>query len=95
MLVSEMHPVLLLVKTNLAFPSVNPVTKPELFTVATAGAVLIQVPPELGDRFVVFPIQIGLGPFTNVIGFPLTIIGLVGSELHPAMVVNTNLAEPF
>ena len=94
-LVSELHPVALLVNINFAIPCDIPVTRPALFTVATAGAVLIHVPPELGDKFVVFPIQSGSGPFTKAIGLPLTIIGAVGSESQPAFVVNTNLADPF
>jgi len=47
---AELQPVAVSVKTNVADPTAIPVTKPELLTVAMAGLLLAQVPPEEGDN---------------------------------------------
>ena len=50
------------VKINFALPADTPVTTPELFTVATAGLVLVHVPPVVGSNCVVVPTQIAFEP---------------------------------
>ena len=49
--------VVLLVNIKVEVPAVKPVTKPPFVTDATAGFVLVHVPPVLGDRVVVLPIH--------------------------------------
>lgn len=59
------------------------------------GLLLTHVPPVLGDNVVVEPTQILSGPLTETIGFGLTVIGVVGSELHAVVLdVNINVALP-
>lgn len=53
------------------------------------------VPPVVGERVVVFPTQILLGPKIETSGFPLTITCSLGSEEHPRLVVKINLAVPL
>lgn len=67
------HPVVLLVNVKLAVPCVTPVTKPAFVTVATAGLLLVHVPPVVGDKVVVVPIQILLPPVILTAGSALTV----------------------
>lgn len=55
---SEVHPVNEFVKIKRAVPGVRPVTRPALVIPATAGFVLVQVPPAEGKNCVVLPRQI-------------------------------------
>lgn len=57
-------------------------TIPELFTTATDGLVLDQMPPVAGDNVVVAPGHIDVEPVTVAI-LPMTVIGLEGSETQP------------
>lgn len=56
------HPVVLLVNVKVTFPCPKPVTTPALVTLATAGLLLIHIPPEFGDNVVEEPTHIGLFP---------------------------------
>jgi hypothetical protein len=56
------------VNINLALPVVTPVTSPAFVTVATAGFVLVHVPPVVGVNCVVVPIQIALEPAMETTG---------------------------
>jgi len=58
----ETQPVPESVKLNVAVPAPTPVTTPVLDTVATAGLLLAQVPPLVGDKVVVVPTQMVLAP---------------------------------
>lgn len=60
---------------NVAVPADTPVTTPALDTVATAGALLAQVPPEVGDNVVVLPAQMVFGPviLVGVSAFTVTL----------------------
>ena len=67
------HPVALFAKINFTLPCFLPVTTPAFVTVAISGLVLTQVPPEVGERVVVFPKQIVVLPVMTTIGFGLTV----------------------
>lgn len=73
------HKVVELVKVKVTEPTVIPDTKPALVTLATAGLLLVQVPPDDGPTFIVLPTQTLDGP--DKIGGTLTVIVLVA--VHP------------
>lgn len=78
----EVHPVISSVNINRAVPLDTPVTIPALFTTATAGFVLDQIPPVDGDNVVVAPGHIDVEPVTMAF-LPITVTGLDGSDIHP------------
>lgn len=59
---SEIQPAVVMVKTKVAVPALTPVTTPSFAMVATAGLLLTQVPPLDGDKVVVDPSQMEVGP---------------------------------
>lgn len=83
----ETHPVTVLVKVNVAVPAETPVTTPALVTVATAGSLLTQVPPVVGDREVVKPTQMLLAPVIPTTGNGSTVTGAVAGEAQPVAVL--------
>lgn len=91
----EAQPVAVLVKTNVAEPADTPVTTPALVTVATEGLLLIQVPPEDGDKVVVEPAQIVFGPaiLTGVREFTVT-VAVVALQLGEMVLVKVNVTVP-
>jgi hypothetical protein len=92
---AEIQPVLPLVKVNVTEPLETPVTSPALVTVATAGLLLVQVPPVVGDSMVVEPTQIASRPVMLTVGRALTVTAGVGAETQPVLVfVNVNVAVP-
>lgn len=92
---AETQPVTELVKVNVAVPAAIPVTSPALVTVATAGSLLTQVPPLVGDKVVVAPTQILFEPVMETVGFAFTVTAGVGSESQPVEeLVNINVTEP-
>ena len=56
-----------------------PVTTPAEVTVATAGLLLTQVPPVVGDKVVVDPIHIELLPVMLAVGNALTVTAVGGT----------------
>jgi hypothetical protein len=62
------------VNVNVADPAATPVTTPAEVTVATAGLLLTQVPPVVGDNVVVAPMQIELLPVMLTVGKALTVM---------------------
>lgn len=87
------HPVVLLVKEKVAEPIPTPVTKPALFTVATAGLLLTHVPPEEGLSVVVLPICMSELPVMETSGSALTVKVL--ELLQPVvLLVNISVAVP-
>ena len=68
------QPVAVFVKVIFAVPTEAPVTTPPLVIVAMARLLLNQVPPELGVRFIVFPIQTCAGEGTVTIGIGFIVI---------------------
>jgi len=91
----ETQPVVPLVKVNVTEPPETPVTRPALVTVATAGLLLAQVPPVVGDKVVVEPTQISLRPVMLTEGNALTVTAGVGAETHPVLVlVKVKVAVP-
>jgi len=92
---AEVQPVVLLVKLNVTVPADTAVTTPPFVTVATAGALLVQVPPLVGDKVVVDPMQILEDPVMVATGKAFTVTGEVGAEVHPVAVrVKVNDAVP-
>lgn len=92
---AETHPVVVLVKVNIAVPAATAVTTPAFVTVATAGLLLTQVPPEDGDRPVVAPMQRLVGPIIDTVGVGATVTEPVGTDTQPVVeLVNTNVALP-
>jgi len=84
-----------LVKVKVAVPAETPVTTPASVTVATAALLLAQVPPVDGDRPVVKPTQIVLGPLIFTTGKGLTITGEVAADTQPVVVlVKVKVANP-
>jgi hypothetical protein len=60
------------VKVKVAEPAATAVTTPTEVTVATAGLLLTQVPPVVGDKVVVDPTHIELLPVMLTVGNGLT-----------------------
>ena len=65
------------VKVKVAGPAATPVTTPAEVTVATAGLLLTHVPPVVGDKVVVAPMQIELLPVMLTDGKALTVTDVV------------------
>lgn len=80
---AETQPVFVLVNVNVAVPAETAVTTPALVTVATAGLLLDQVPPVLGDKPVISPIQSVLTPMMLTIGIGSTVTGAVARDTQP------------
>ena len=92
---NDVHPVALLAKVKVTVPEPTPETTPALVTVATAGLLLVQVPPLVGDKVVVDPIQMVDDPVTETTGKPFTVTAGVGAEAQPvAVLVKVKVAEP-
>lgn len=72
-----------------------PVTTPELLTLATPELLLDHVPPEVGNKVDVVPMQIDNGPETLTDGLPKTVSGVEAFEIHPELVaVYVKVAVP-
>lgn len=92
---AETQPVVVLVKVKVAVPAETPVTTPPDVTVATAGLLLAQVPPLVGDKVVVLPAQILVAPVMLTVGRALTVTGKVGVETQPVTeLVNVKFTVP-
>lgn len=80
---------------NVANPDARPVTTPEAFTTAILGWLLIQTPPEVGDKVVVKPAQIICEPVIPTTGAALTVTGAEATLIHcVAVAVNVNATVP-
>jgi len=91
----ETQPVPESVKVKVADPAVTPVTTPASVTVATAGLLLIQVPPVEGDKVVVAPTQIVLAPVILTAGCASKVTAeVVAEQFGELLLVNVNVAEP-
>ena len=82
------------VKVNVADPAATPVTTPAEVTVATAGLLLTQVPPVVGDKVVVDPMQIELLPVMLTVGNGLTVTAVVVPLQLVVDEVKVNVADP-
>ncbi len=78
----------------MAVPAEIPVTTPSLFTVATAGLLLDQVPPIVGDKVVVPFTQIEFDPVILTFGAVPTVTAGVANELQLPVFVKVNFAVP-
>ena len=65
------------VKVKVADPAATPLTTPAEVTVATDVLLLTQVPPVVGDKVVVAPMQIELLPVMLTVGNGLTVTDVV------------------
>ena len=92
---SDVHPVEVCIKINLAVPADIPVTTPLFVIVATPGLELIQLPPDAGKKFVTAPIQIEPLPESTMVGLPLIVTGADGLETQPEDCVKVNVATPW
>ena len=81
------QPVEVWVKVNAAVPALTPVTTPALVTVATAGLLLVQVPPVFGVRVVVPPTQMEVGPVKPTTGRAFTVTVIASEPWHPLLSV--------
>jgi hypothetical protein len=86
--VVALHPLAVLVKVNVAVPAAIPLTRPAFVTVATAALLLAQVPPVVGDNWLVEFIQIDELPVIATRGniftvklLPLIVPVIAGVEL--------------
>ena len=82
------------VKVKVALPAVKPVTIPPALTDATAGLLLTQVPPVVGDKVVVAPMHIELLPVMLTAGNGLTVTAVVVLLQLVVDEVNVNVADP-
>jgi hypothetical protein len=87
-----LHPVAVCVKVKVALPVDSPVTTPELVTVATEVLVLTQVPPEVGERVIVLPIQTEDAAVT--VGGAFIVITAVVAEQFVVASENVKVALP-
>jgi hypothetical protein len=91
---SDLHPVKVSVKINLAEPATKPVTTPALVTFTVVFGTANQVPPDTGDTVVVDPTQTAGVPVITAVGGGFTVTGFVVA-VHPvAALVNVNVAVP-
>jgi hypothetical protein len=73
--VELLQPVPVCVKVKVALPAATPITIPALVTVATAGLLLAQVPPLVGDSVIVLPTHtMVLAVVTVGLGFTVTVM---------------------
>jgi hypothetical protein len=83
------------VKVKVTSPAESPVTNPVALTVAIAGLLLTQTPPDVGERVVVNPAHIDCGPVNCTCWPVVTDTGWEGSELQPVKPsVKTKLVVP-
>ena len=90
----DTQPGALPVKLKVTVPTLTPVTIPALVIVATIGFVEAHVPPILGMKVVVPPIQISSCPVRVTVGLVFTMISVEGKELHP-LEVEVKTKFPF
>ena len=92
----EVHPVVEFVNVKVTFPNPTPVTTPALVTVAMPVLLLVQVPPVVGDKVVLAPTHMVLGPVILTVGFGFTVITLLGNELQlVAALVKVKVTAPL
>ena len=82
------------VKVKVADPAATPVTTPAEVTVATDGLLLTHVPPVVGDKVVIAPMQIELLPVMLTDGNGLTVTAVVVLLQLVVDEVNVKVAEP-
>ena len=91
----EVHPLEVCVNVNVTLPEAIPVTTPVLVTVAMVELEEDHVPPVEGDKVVVLPAQMVVGPVTDTTGLPFTVTGPEALETQPVVeLVNVNVAVP-
>ena len=90
----DVHPVEEFVNKNVAEPPLTPVTRPVLLTVATAGLLLVHVPPLEGLNVVVAPAQMVEFPVIETVGLGFTVMAFVGFDTQPLDFVNIKVVAP-
>jgi hypothetical protein len=86
------QPVVEFVNVKVTFPGATGVTIPSNVIVAILILFEVQVPPEVGDKVVLVPIQIEEG--TVIVGSAFTVILFVGFEEQPEVLVKVKVAVP-
>ena len=86
------QPVAVNVNVKVTLPAIKPVITPAFVTVATAGLLLVHVPPAAGVRLPVLPTQTAAGDVTT--GLALTVTEAVVLEQPVAARVNVNVTLP-
>ena len=81
------QPVLVWVNLKVAVPFITPVTTPASVTVAMASELLAQVPPVVGVKLVVEPMQITFVPVIFTLGLAFTVTLAVALALHVLVLV--------
>jgi hypothetical protein len=81
------------VKVNVALPEAIPLTRPVLSTVALVGSLLVQVPPVVGLKVIVPPIQTDAGAETIGAEFIVTIEVVLLQPVAEEVKVNVALPE--
>jgi hypothetical protein len=76
------------VNVNVTEPADTPVITPALVTVATAGLLLVHVPPLVGDNVAVLPTHTDAGAVTTGKAFTVTTTTLLKTE-------HVNPPDPF
>lgn len=79
-----LQPVVPSVNVKVTVPADTGVTTPALVTVATDVLLLVQVPPEVGDKVAVLPIQIDDGAVNTGLAFTVTVTGNLALS-HPVV----------
>ena len=89
--VVEKHPVSVDVNVHVMLPAEIDVSKPALLIVAIEGSLVVQVPPDIGDKFIDSPIQrLSEEELTSGLAFTNTVSE--GSEVHDVVeFVNENI----
>lgn len=77
---SDEQPVEVWVYWNVVVPDDSVDTKPLLPMEATKGLLLVHIPPEVGDKDELVPIQTVVDPVKLMPGFGLMVMGLLGSD---------------
>jgi len=88
---TETQPVAVLVNVKVAEPAETAVITPSLAMVATAGSLLAQVPPMVGDALVISPIQMLLEPTILATGSVTTFTVAVAEAVQPSALVTVTV----
>ena len=82
------------VKVKVTLPAATPVITPALVTVAIATLLLVQVPPDVGDKVAVLPTQTDAGAVTTGKAFTVTEEVVLLQLVVPSVKVKVTLPAP-
>lgn len=87
----DTQPVAVLVKVKVAVPAETAVMTPSLAIVATAGSLLAQVPPMVGEALVISPMQTLLDPTILATGSVTTFTVVVAEAVQPSALLTVTV----